>query len=149
METTPLPSTRQTDEISSKYQGAQTDILPWIKYLEDDVLLSIERQHNKMSQLYKYIDALIAHTTKLMIGKVVSHAKNIDERLAALQENAEKNLISLKWITRGNDEKILETTSNSNKSSMAQSITWLGRRMDAAEVKAFLMSFHYIYIPFV
>ena len=84
-----------------------------------------------------------------MIGKVVSHVKNIDERLAALQENAEKNLISLKWITRGNDQKILETTSNSNKSSMAQSITWLGRRMDAAEVKAFFIFLHYIYIAFV
>merc|ERR1712004_474571 len=41
----------------------QKDVVPWIQHLENILKLSIERQHNETSQLYKYMDASISHTT--------------------------------------------------------------------------------------
>ena len=33
----------------------QNEVTPWIQHLENILKLSIERQHNETSQLYKYI----------------------------------------------------------------------------------------------
>merc|ERR1712109_451664 len=41
----------------------QNKVTPWIQHLENILRLSIERQHNETSQLYKYIDDSIAHAT--------------------------------------------------------------------------------------
>merc|ERR1712012_1441756 len=80
----------------------QHHIVPWIQHLEDILKLSIERQYNETSQLYKYIDAL---------EKRIAYLKNdTDENLKALQENTKENLISLQTMTNWNDEKILEAT---------------------------------------
>merc|ERR1712212_1271980 len=41
----------------------QNEVTPWIQHLENILKLSIERQHNETSQLYKYVDASISHVT--------------------------------------------------------------------------------------
>merc|ERR1719278_638509 len=69
----------------------QHQIVPWIQHLENILKLSIERQYNETSQLYKYIEAL-------------------ENRIAYLKNDTEENLISLQTITNWNDEKILEAT---------------------------------------
>merc|ERR1712047_37403 len=80
----------------------QHQIVPWIKHLENILKLSIERQYNETSQLYKYIEAL---------ENRIAYLKNdTDENLKALQENTKENLISLQTMTNWNDEKILEAT---------------------------------------
>merc|ERR1712213_68462 len=80
----------------------QNQIVPWIQHLENILKLSIERQYNETSQLYKYIEAL---------EKRIAYLKNdTDENLKALQENTKENLISLQTMTNWNDEKILEAT---------------------------------------
>merc|ERR1712012_1037666 len=80
----------------------QHHIVPWIQNLEDILKLSIERQYNETSQLYKYIDAL---------EKRIAYMKSdTNENLKALQENTKENLISLQTMTNWNDEKILEAT---------------------------------------
>ena len=80
----------------------QNEVTPWIQHLEKILKLSIERQHNETSQLYKYIEAL---------EKRIAYLKNdTDENLKALQENTKENLISLQTMTNWNDEKILEAT---------------------------------------
>merc|ERR1711973_291046 len=80
----------------------QNQIVPWIQHLENMLKLSIERQHNETSQLYKYIEAL---------EKRIAYLKNdTDENIKALQENTKENLISLQTMTNWNDEKILEAT---------------------------------------
>merc|ERR1711962_1080088 len=80
----------------------QKDVVPWIQHLENILKLSIERQHNETSQLYKYIEAL---------ENRIAYLKNdTDENLKAIQENTKENLISLQTITNWNDEKILEAT---------------------------------------
>merc|ERR1711994_37063 len=64
--------------------------------------LSIERQYNETSQLYKYIHAL---------EKRIAYMKSdTNENLKALQENTKENLITLQTMTNWNDEKILEAT---------------------------------------
>merc|ERR1712055_1014249 len=80
----------------------QNNIVPWIQHLENILKLSIERQYNETSQLYKYIEAL---------ENRIAYLKNdTDENLKALRENTKENLISLQTITSWNDEKILEAT---------------------------------------
>merc|ERR1711973_10078 len=80
----------------------QNQIVPWIQHLENILKLSIERQHNETSQLYKYIEAL---------EKRIAYLKNdTDENIKALQENTKENFISLQTMTNWNDEKILEAT---------------------------------------
>merc|ERR1712062_817055 len=80
----------------------QNNIVPWIQHLEKILTLSIERQYNETSQLYKYIEAL---------ENRIAYLKNdTDENLKALQENTKENLISLQTMTNWNDEKILEAT---------------------------------------
>merc|ERR1711962_1030082 len=80
----------------------QHHIVPWIQHLEDILKLSIERQYNETSQLYKYIDAL---------EKRIAYMKSdTNENLKALQENTKENLITLQTMTNWNDEKILEAT---------------------------------------
>merc|ERR1711953_567733 len=78
------------------------NIIPWIQDLEKILTLSIERQHNETSQLYKYIEALEERIAYLK--------SDTDENLKALQENTKENLISLQTMTNWNDEKILEAT---------------------------------------
>merc|ERR1711953_997974 len=80
----------------------QHQIVPWIQHLENILKLSIERQHNETSQLYKYIEELENRITYLK--------NDTDESLKAIQENTKENLISLQTITNWNDEKILEAT---------------------------------------
>merc|ERR1712156_573083 len=78
----------------------QHHIVPWIQHLENILKLSIERQYNETSQLYKYIDAL---------EKRIAYMKSdTNENLKALQENTKENLITLQTMTNWNDEKILE-----------------------------------------
>merc|ERR1711936_1445910 len=80
----------------------QKDVVPWIQHLENILKLSIERQHNETSQLYKYIGAL---------EKRIAYLKNdTDENIKAPQENTKENLISLQTMVNWNDEKILEAT---------------------------------------
>merc|ERR1712038_738035 len=80
----------------------QHHIVPWIQHLENILKLSIERQYNETSQLYKYIEAL---------EKRIAYLKSdTDGNLKALQENTKENLISLQTMTNWNDEKILEAT---------------------------------------
>merc|ERR1712038_2167424 len=80
----------------------QNDIVPWIQHLENILKLSIERQYNETSQLYKYIEVL---------ENRIAYLKNdTDENLKAIQENTKENLISLQTMTNWNDEKILEAT---------------------------------------
>merc|ERR1711973_189616 len=80
----------------------QHQIVPWIQHLENILKLSIERQYNETSQLYKYIDAL---------EKRIAYMKSdTNENLKALQENTKENLITLQTMTNWNDEKILEAT---------------------------------------
>merc|ERR1712038_1820607 len=80
----------------------QNNIVPWIQHLENILKLSIERQYNETSQLYKYIEAL---------ENRIAYLKNdTDENLKAIQENTKDNLISLQTMTNWNDEKILEAT---------------------------------------
>merc|ERR1711962_1170270 len=78
------------------------NIIPWIQDLEKILTLSIDRQYNETSQLYKDIDAL---------EKRIAYMKSdTNENLKALQENTKENLISLQTMTNWNDEKILEAT---------------------------------------
>merc|ERR1712062_598244 len=80
----------------------QNNIVPWIQHLENILKLSIERQYNETSQLYKYIEAL---------ENRIAYLKNdTDENLKALQANTKENLISLQTMTNWNDERILEAT---------------------------------------
>merc|ERR1711973_564424 len=80
----------------------QHQIVPWIQHLEDILKLSIERQYNETSQLYKYIEALE--------NRIAFLKSDTDENLKAIQENTKENLISLQTMTKWNDEKILEAT---------------------------------------
>merc|ERR1711953_1572543 len=80
----------------------QNNIVPWIQHLENILKLSIERQYNETSQLYKYIEALE--------NRIAYLKSDTDENLKAIQENTKENLISLQTITDWNDEKILEAT---------------------------------------
>merc|ERR1711983_680296 len=105
------------------------DVLPKIEHNFNLLKLSIEREHNETSQLYEYIDASVAHATKTIIDLKT----NTDESIKALEENTKENLVSLKSINNENNQKILETTVNSNNSALALSLDWLSRRMDAAE----------------
>merc|ERR1712223_560456 len=111
----------------------QNEVTPWIQHLENILKLSIERQHNETSQLYKYIDASISHTTAELVKRINDLKENTDESLKALEENTKENLNSLKTITDDNNEKIIESTVNSNKSALALSLDWMSRRMDATE----------------
>ena len=112
------------------------DVLPRIEHNFNMLKLSIEREHNETSQLYEYIDASIAHATKAIIKTIIELKTNTDESIKALEENTKENLVSLKTINNENNQKILETTVNSNNSALALSLDWLSRRMDAAEVRA-------------
>merc|ERR1712004_535358 len=96
----------------------QNKVTPWIQHLEKILKLSIERQHNETSQLYKYMDDSIAHATSEVV-----------KRITDLKEN----LNSLKTITDDNNEKIIENTVNSNNSALALSLDWMSKRMDATE----------------
>jgi len=109
------------------------DVLPRIEHNFNMLKLSIEREHNETSQLYEYIDASIAHATKAIIKTIIELKTNTDESIKALEENTKENLVSLKTINNENNQKILETTVNSNNSALALSLDWLSRRMDAAE----------------
>merc|ERR1712038_1403545 len=111
----------------------RNEVTPWIQHLENILKLSIERQHNETSQLYKYIDASISHVTAELVKRITDLRENTDESLKALEENTKENLNSLKTITENNNEKIIETTVNSNNSALALSLDWMSKRMDAAE----------------
>merc|ERR1711953_816875 len=111
----------------------QNKVTPWIQHLENILNLSIERQHNETSQLYKYIDASISHATAELVKRITDLKENTDESLKALEENTKENLNSLKTITDDNNEKIIETTVNSNNSALALSLDWMSKRMDATE----------------
>ena len=117
------------------------EVLPRIEHNFNMLKLSIEREHNETSQLYEYIDASIAHATKAIIKTIIDMKTNTDESIKALEENTKENLISLKTINNENNQKILETTVNSNNSALALSLDWLSKRMDAAEV-----SFRYFHL---
>merc|ERR1711953_664566 len=77
----------------------QNEVTPWIQHLENILKLSIERQHNETSQLYKYIDASISHVTAELVKRIKDLKENTDESLKALEENTKENLNSLKTIT--------------------------------------------------
>merc|ERR1712037_489171 len=109
------------------------DVLPKIEHNFNMLKLSIEREHNETSQLYEYIDASIAHATTAIIKTIIEMKTNTDESIKALEENTKENLVALKTINNENNQKILETTVNSNNSALALSLDWLSRRMDAAE----------------
>merc|ERR1711953_457017 len=111
----------------------QNKVTPWIQHLEKILKLSIERQHNETSQLYKYIDDSIAHATSEVVKRITDLKENTDESLKALEENTKENLNSLKTITDDNNEKIIENTVNSNNSALALSLDWMSKRMDATE----------------
>merc|ERR1711963_1188261 len=111
----------------------QNKVTPWIQHLEQILKLSIERQHNETSQLYKYIDDSIAHATSEVVKRITDLKENTDESLKALEESMKENLNSLKTITDDNNEKIIENTVNSNNSALALSLDWLSKRMDATE----------------
>merc|ERR1712223_1454713 len=104
----------------------QNKVTPWIQHLEKILKLSIERQHNETSQLYKYIDDSIAHATSEVVKRITDLKENTDE-------NMKENLNSLKTITDDNNEKIIENTVNSNNSALALSLDWMSKRMDATE----------------
>merc|ERR1712018_242193 len=109
------------------------DVLPKIEHNFNLLKLSIEREHNETSQLYEYIDASVAHATKAFMKTIIDLKTNTDESIKALEENTKENLVSLKTINNENNQKILESTVNSNNSALALSLDWLSRRMDAAE----------------
>merc|ERR1712012_1352111 len=111
----------------------QNEVTPWIQHLENILKLSIERQHNETSQLYKYIDATTSHTTAELVKRIIDLKENTDESLKAVEENTKENLNSLKTITNDNNKKIIETTVTSNNSALALSLDWMSRRMDATE----------------
>merc|ERR1712165_379837 len=111
----------------------QNEVTPWIQHLENILKLSIERQHNETSQMYKYIDGSISHVTTELVKRINDLKENTDESLKALEENTKENLNSLKTITDDNNEKIIETTVNSNNSALALSLDWMSKRMDATE----------------
>merc|ERR1711953_762779 len=111
----------------------QNKVTPWIQHLEKILKLSIERQHNETSQLYKYIDDSIAHATSEVVKRITDLKENTDESLKALEENMKENLNSLKTITDDNNGKIIENTVNSNNSALALSLDWMSKRMDATE----------------
>ena len=113
----------------------QNKVTPWIQHLEKILKLSIERQHNETSQLYKYIDDSIAHATSEVVKRITDLKENTDVSLKALEENMRENLNSLKTITDDNNEKIIENTVNSNNSALALSLDWMSKRMDATEVR--------------
>merc|ERR1712203_485615 len=102
----------------------QHQIVPWIQHLENILKLSIERQYNETSQLYKYIEAL---------ENRIAYLKNdTDENLKALRENTKENLISLQTITSWNDEKILEATVINSGSSRTQNHLDTSQNTDSA-----------------
>merc|ERR1711963_134490 len=109
------------------------EVLPKIEHNFKMLKLITEREHNETSQLYEYIDASIAHATRAIIKTIIDLKTNTDESIKALEENTKENLVSLKTINNENNQKILETTVNSNNSALALSLDWLSRRMDAAE----------------
>merc|ERR1711963_1319565 len=109
----------------------QNKVTPWIQHLEKILKLSIERQHNETSQLYKYIDDSIAHATSEVVKRITDLKENTDESLKSLEESMKENLNSLKTITDDNNEKIIENTVNSNNSALA--LDWMSKRMDATE----------------
>merc|ERR1712037_475765 len=84
------------------------EVLPKIEHNFNMLKLSIEREHNETSQLYKYIDASIAHATKAIIKTIIEMKTNTDKSIKALEENT-------------------------NNSALALSLDWLSKRMDAAE----------------
>merc|ERR1712062_789377 len=102
----------------------QNKIVPWIQHLENILKLSIERQYNETSQLYKYIEAL---------ENRIAYLKNdTDENLKALQENTKENLFSLQTITNWNDEKILEATVMNSGSSRTPNHLDMSQNTDSA-----------------
>merc|ERR1712156_1320651 len=111
----------------------QNKVTPWIQHLEKILKLSIERQRNETSQVYKYIDDSISHVTTEVVKRITDLKENTDESLKALEENMKENLNSLKTITDDNNEKIIESTVNSNNSALALSLDWMSKRMDATE----------------
>merc|ERR1712107_138665 len=78
----------------------QKDVVPWIQHLENILKLSIERQHNETSQLYKYIDATTSHTTAELVKRIIDLKENTDESLKALEENTTESFTTLRE-TRG------------------------------------------------
>merc|ERR1712018_1082734 len=105
------------------------DVLPKNEHNFNLLKLSIEREHNETSQLYEYIDASVAHATKAIMKAIIDLKTNTDESIKALEENTKENLVSLKSINNQNNQKILETTVNSNNSALALSLDWLSKRM--------------------
>merc|ERR1712211_38783 len=98
----------------------QKDVVPWIQHLENILKLSIERQHNETSQLYKYIDATTSHTTAELVKRIIDLKENTDESLKALEENTKENLNSLKTITNDNNplnEALLASDNGANSNA--------------------------------
>merc|ERR1712223_919723 len=56
----------------------QNEVTPWIQHLDNILKLSIERQHNETSQLYKYIDASISHATAQLVKRINDLKENTD-----------------------------------------------------------------------
>ena len=110
------------------------NIIPWIQDLEKILTLSIDRQYNETSQLYKYIEALEERIAYLK--------SDTDENLKALQENTKENLISLQTMTNWNDEKILEATVMNSMKHPDTSLN-TGKSGSNFKKKAYL-SFHQI-----
>merc|ERR1712013_567109 len=57
----------------------QNEVTPWIQHLENILKLSIERQHNETSQLYKYMDASISHVTAELVKRMNDLKETTDE----------------------------------------------------------------------
>merc|ERR1711953_330121 len=74
----------------------QKDVVPWIQHLENILKLSIERQHNETSHLYKHIDASISHTTAELVKRITDLKENTDESLKALEENTTESFTTLR-----------------------------------------------------
>merc|ERR1712156_61589 len=72
----------------------QNEVTPWIKHLENILKLSIERQHNETSQLYKYIDASISHATAELVKRINETTVNSNKSALAL---------SLDWMSKRMD----------------------------------------------
>merc|ERR1712186_89701 len=108
-------------------------VMPDIQRNFDLIKQTNEREYNETSQLYKYIDASIAHATKSIMKAITDLKTNTDESIRALGENTRENFISLKTINNENNQKILEKTVDSSDSALALSLNWMSRRMDAAE----------------
>merc|ERR1719350_863408 len=111
----------------------KNEVLPKIERNFNLTKLVAEREYKETSQLYKYIDDSIAHATSAIIKTINDMKKNTDESISILEKNMKDNLVSLKTTTKENNEKILQSTVNSNSSALALSLDWLNKRMVAAE----------------